>query len=273
MSSRGGINELNAKQSISTEAPVSTKIVKESLKSIILSGESDLDKFVSHHILYIYGFITGWNTKIFSLEILPIIYFLIWTIVLFGLQEFQFGLLFLISDILIVIYFLLLHSVISSWSRIKHWFIKRAKMRNGVSNMTLDDIKYLLIYTRKIFGAKSSIPVKDKIDFEPEVLRKYLTKNRRWQFGLNIAIILDLLIITGFGIFGFIQEINILHWLADWWYLIFAFLTPLVILIIGQVISKSKINSYINIISEENFDQVLKILNDFEVFGGKKANN
>ncbi|MGC9780148.1 MAG: hypothetical protein HZR80_12965 [Candidatus Heimdallarchaeota archaeon] len=271
MPSRGGINELNDKQSKSAKTPVSTKVVRESLKSIILSGESELDKFVSHRILYILGFLTGWNTRVFSLELIPIVYFFVWAIVLFGLREVQFGLLFLASNFVIVFYFLLLHTVISSWSKIKHWFIKKAKKRNGIANMTLEDIKYLLIYTRKIFGVKATIPAKVETEFDSNILRKYLKTNKKWQFALNITVIVELMIITAGGIYGFIQKIEILEWFVIWWYLIFVFIIPIVILIVGLVVSKVKINSYINIISDENFDEVLRVLNDFEVFGGKSA--
>ncbi len=273
MPSRGGINELNNKHSNSAKTPVSTKVVKESLKSIILSGENELDKFVSHRILYIFGFLTGWNTSVFSLELIPVVYFFIWAIVLFGLREVQFGLLFLVSDFVIVFYFLLLHTVISSWSKIKHWFIKKAKKRNGIANMTLEDIKYLLIYTRKIFGVKATIPAKVETKFDPKILRKSLNANKKWQFALNITVIVELMIITGGGVYGFIQKIDILEWFVIWWYLIFVFIIPIIILIVGLVVSKAKINSYINIISEENFDEVLRVLNDFEVFGGKPAKN
>ena len=63
--------------------------------------------------------------------------------------------------------------------------------------MTLEDIKYLLIYTRRVFGVKASIPARTETEFDPKVLHKYLRKNKSWQFGLNITIILDLMIITG----------------------------------------------------------------------------
>ncbi len=244
--------------------------MKESLKSIILSGESQLDKFVSHRVLYFLGFLTGWDTRIFSLELLPIGYFLIWSIVLFALNEIPFALVFLISGIIIFIYFILLHTVISSWDRIKHWLIRRAQKRGGVKNLTLDDIKYLLIYTRKVFGVKTEVTSKNDKPFHSENLRKMLLHHKNWQKVLTALVFFALIILTGLGIYGVIINANILDWLKDWWYFIPALFSIILVGIIGLVISKAKIRVIINNIPTDKFDEVLRILNDFEVFGGKK---
>lgn len=270
MSSRGGIVALTNEQSKSAKKPVFTEIVKESLKSIILSGESDLNGFVSHHILYLFGYLTGWNPRIFSLEILPICYFLIWTIVLFTLNEITFALLFLISGTLIFIYFILLHSVISSWDRIKHWFINRARKRGGIKNMTLEDIKYLLIFTRKVFGVKSTLDETKIKEYDPYRMRLLLLRNKRWQHTLTLLVILTVLAITGAGIYGVVINEDIINILSDWWYLFLISILPILVGIIGTIISKYKIRENINTIPQENFEDVLQILNEFEVFGGKK---
>jgi len=244
--------------------------VKESLKSIILSGESELDKFVSHRALYFLGFLTGWNARIFSVELLPIGYFLIWSIVLFALNEIQFALLFLISGLIIFIYFILLHTVISSWDRIKHWLIRRAQKRGGVKNMTLEDIKFLLIFTRKVFGVKAEVTAKSDKPFDSENLRKMLLRHKKWQKILTALVIFVLLSLTGLGVYGVVVETNILDWLKDWWYFIPAFFSIIFVGIIGLVISKTKIRHTVNTIPLDKFDEVLRILNDYEVFGGKK---
>ena len=271
MSSRGGIIALNGEQSQSAKIPVSTKVVKESLKSIILSGESDLEKFVSHRILYILGFVTGWNARIFSLEFLPLLYFLIWAIVMFGLRENEFGYMFLIADVIVLIYFLFLHSVISVWDRIKKWFINRARKQGGIENMTLVDIKYLLIYTRQVFGVKHEISEEATNDFDPIAFRKLLRSHKAWQYALNASVIFELIIITGLGVYAFILKAEILTWIIDWWYFIFIFLLPILIIIICLSITKSKIKKIINIIPDDKFEEILRVLNDFEVFGRKST--
>ncbi len=244
--------------------------MKESLKSIILSGESQLDKFVSHRVLYFLGFLTGWDPRIFSIELLPISYFLIWSIVLFALNEIYFALIFLISGFLIFIYFILLHTVISSWDRIRRWLIRKARKRGGVKNLTLEDIKFLLIYTRKVFGVKTEVASQNGKPFSEENLRKLLQHHKYWQKILTVLVIFVLFILTGLGIYGVVIEANILNWLKDWWYFIPALFSIILIGIIGLVISKSKIRATINNIPTDKFDEVLRILNDFEVFGGKK---
>jgi len=271
LSSRGGIIALNGEHSKSAKIPVSTKVVKESLKSIILSGESELEKFVSHRILYLLGFVTGWNARIFSLEFLPLLYFFIWALVMFGLRENQFGFMFLIADVIVLTYFLFLHSVISAWDRIKRWFINRARKQGGIKNMTLVDIKYLLIYTRKVFGVKHEISAETTNDFDPIAFRKLLRSHKAWQYALNTSVILELVIITGLGVYAFILKLEILDWISNWWYLIFVFLIPILLVVIGLSITKTKIKNIINVIPEEKFDEILRILNDFEVFGGKST--
>lgn len=244
--------------------------MKESLKSIILSGESQLDKFVSHRALYFLGFLTGWNPRIFSLELLPIGYFLIWSIVLFALNEIQFALIFLISGFIIFIYFILLHRAISSWDRIKHWFIRRAQKKGGVKNLTLEDIKFLLIFTRKVFGVKTEVTSQNSKPFDSDNLRKMLLRHRNWQKVLTALVIFVLITFTGLGIYGVIVKASILEWLVHWWYFIPVFFSIIFIGIIGTVISKAKIRNSVNNIPTDKFDEVLIILNDYEVFGGKK---
>ncbi|MBN1330654.1 MAG: hypothetical protein JXA54_14365 [Candidatus Heimdallarchaeota archaeon] len=273
MSSRGGIIALNnLEHNKSANIPVSAKVVKASLKSIILNGESDLEKFVTHRFLFYYGFLTGWNPQIFSLEIIPILYFLIWSIVLFAIRENNFAYLFLSVGIFLFFYFLLLHSVISSWDKIKRWFIKRARKSGGIQNMTLQDVKMLLIYTRKVFGVKATIDAKPRIEFSIDNLRKQLSVNRKWQTALNISIILELMLISAGGIYGFIIELDLLNWIINWWYIILIILIPLLILIIGLSVSKYLVREMINTIPAEQFDDVLKILNEFKVFGGPAKN-
>ncbi len=269
MSSRGGLTDLNGEHSKSAKIPVSTKVVKESLKSIILSGESDLEKFVSHRILYILGFITGWNVRVFSLELIPLLYFFIWAIVMFGLRVYHYGYMFLITDAIVLIYFLLLHSVFSAWDRIKKWFIKRARKQGGIENMTLVDIKFLLLFTRKVFGVKAEISEDVTNVFDPETFRQLLRKHKLWQYVLNFTIILELILITGLGVYAFILELDPLSWLINWWYFVFLFLLPVILVVIFLYIAKRKIRAIINIVPEEKFDEILRVLNEFEVFGGK----
>ncbi|MCK5183280.1 MAG: hypothetical protein KAQ95_03155 [Candidatus Heimdallarchaeota archaeon] len=271
MSSRGGIIALNGEQSQSAKIPVSTKVVKESLKWITLSGETDLEKYVSHRILYLFGFVTGWNARIFSLEFLPLLYFLIWAIVMFGLRENEFGYMFLIADVIVFIYFLFLHSVFSAWDRIKKWFIKRARKQGGIENMTLVDIKYLLIYTRQVFGVKHEISEEATNDYDSIAFRKLLRSHKAWQYALNASVIFELIIITGLGVYAFILKAEILTWIIDWWYFIFIFLLPILIIVICLSITKSKIKKIINIIPEDKFEEILRVLNDFEVFGRKST--
>lgn len=269
MSSRGGLKTLNDNQNKAAKIPVSTKVVKQSLKSIILSGESTLDKYISHRFLYLIGFINGWNPKVFSLEFLPIFYFLIWAIIMFALREFEFAYMFLISSAIILLYFIILHALISSWDKIKRWLIKRARKRGGVSNLTLEDVKFLLIYTRKIFGVKATVDENPSIEFNPDNLKDLLLKSKRWQFALNVSIIIELILLTSMGIYGFLINMNVMNILIDYWYYLFLFLVPIIIIIIGLIVSKQRIKYMINNISIEKIDEVLFILNEFQVYGGK----
>ncbi len=188
---------------------------------------------------------------------------------MFGLQENHFGYMFLIADVIILIYFLFLHSVISAWDRIKKWFINRARKQGGIENMTLVDIKYLLIYTRKVFGVKHEISEEATNDFDPIAFRKLLRKHKAWQFALNASVISELVIITGLGVYAFILNLEILSWILNWWYYIFVFLIPIILIVICLSITKNKIKKIINIIPEAKFEEILRILNDFEVFGVK----
>jgi len=190
---------------------------------------------------------------------------------MFGLQQNHFGYMFLIADAIILIYFLFLHSVISAWDRIKKWFIDRARKQGGIDKMTLDDIKYLLIYTRKVFGVKHEISVEATNDFDPIAFRKLLRSHKAWQFALNVSVILEIVIITGLGVYAFILKLEILSWLLNWWYFIFVFLIPILVIVICLSIMKIKIKNIINIIPEDKFDEILRILNDFEVFGAKSS--
>jgi hypothetical protein len=234
-----------------------------------LSGESALDKYISHRFLYLIGFINGWNPRVFSIEFLPILYFFLWAIIMFALRENEFAYMFLISATIVLIYFIILHAFISSWDRIKRWLIKRARKRGGVTNLTLDDVKYLLIYTRKIFGVEATINENPSIDFNPDDLRDLLTKNKKWQFALNISIIIELILLTGGGIIGFLLNMNMINILTDYWYYLFIFFIPIITIVIGLIISKQKIKEMINNISVEKIDEVLYILNEFQLYGGK----
>ncbi|MHA1212804.1 MAG: hypothetical protein ACTSSH_10115 [Candidatus Heimdallarchaeota archaeon] len=193
-------------------------------------------------------------------------------IVLFALQAIEFAIMFLVAGLVIFLYFLLLHTVISTWDRIKRWFIKRARKSGGVSKMTLQDVKMLLIYTRKIFGVKATLAVKSKKEFRLDDLRKQLRENKRWEYALNIVVIIELLLITGAGIYAFMIELNMLDWLTKWWYLTFVLIVPIFIVIIGLSATKARVKLIINTIPAEQFDQVLKVLNEFRVFGGKTSN-
>ncbi|MBD3191678.1 MAG: hypothetical protein GF308_13605 [Candidatus Heimdallarchaeota archaeon] len=247
--------------------PVYTKLVKESLKSIILSGESNLEKFVSHRILYFLGFITGWNEAIFSLEFLPLIYFLAWAIVLFSLNETVFAWIFLVLALILTLYFVLLHTVISAWDKIKLWFINRARERGGIQNMTLRDIKFLLIYTRRVFGVKADIQSVPQEDFNLDVLRQAMIRHRLWVKILNGCIIALLGLITSGVIYGVISKIELIPWLVTWGWIIIVLLFPLIIPIVGLLSSKHKIRELVNSIPEEQFDQVLQLINEFEILG------
>lgn len=205
------------------------------------------------------------------MEFLPLLYFLIWAIVMFGLRENHFGYMFLIVDVIVLFYFLFLHSVISAWDRIKKWFINRARKQGGIENMTLVDIKFLLIYTRKVFGVKHEISEETTNDFDPIAFRKLLKKHKAWQYALNVSVILELVIITGLGVYAFILKLDVLSWVINWWYLIFVFLIPILLVVICLSITKTKIKNIINVVSEEKFDEIVRILNDFEVFGGKST--
>ncbi len=271
MSSRGGLNALTVEGPKSAKKPAFTKVVKESLKSIILSGESQLGKYVSHRTLYFYGFLTGWNDRIFSLELVPIFYFLIWSIVLFALKETSYGLLYLFSGLIILIYFIFLHTLISTWDRIRHYFIRLARKQNGIDNMTLEDVRSLLNYTKKVFGVKSKITAEDAIVFNPDKLRKGLIANKRWRFSLNAVVILSLFLFTGAGIFGAVKGTDFLEWLGIWWYLVLIPLIPIIITSTGMILTKNEIRKLINHIPEDDFVGVLKILSEFEILGGTKS--
>jgi len=138
--------------------------------------------------------------------------------------------------------------------------------------MTLQDVKMLLIYTRKIFGVKATLAVKSKKEFRLDDLRKQLRENKRWEYALNIVVIIELLLITGAGIYAFMIELNMLDWLTKWWYLTFVLIVPIFIVIIGLSATKARVKLIINTIPAEQFDQVLKVLNEFRVFGGKTSN-
>jgi hypothetical protein len=243
-------------------------VVEQSLKKIILSGKSALDKYIDNRFLYFIGFISGWNPKIFSLEFIPLGYFVIWAIVMLILREYQFAFLFLGAFFVILTYFVILHAIISAWDKIKRWLIRRAQKRGGIANLTLADVKFLLIYTRKVFGVRATVPSLPKIDYDPNKLRKFLLANKRWRFVLNLTIIADLFIVTGGGIFLFIYEMDLLDWLINNWFYLFTLLIPIAIVIIGLAITRDKIRSLINSIPIEKFDEVLYILNEFKIYGG-----
>jgi hypothetical protein len=190
---------------------------------------------------------------------------------MFGLKQNHFGYMFLIADLIVLIYFLFLHSVISAWDRIKKWFINRARKQGGIDNMTLSDIKYLLIYTRKVFGVKHEILADTTKDFDPIVFRQLLKSHKAWQYALNSSVILELVILTGLGVYAFILELDVLSWVINWWYFVFIFLIPILIIVIFLFITKNKIKSNINNIPEEKFEEILRILNDFEIFGRKSS--
>jgi len=135
--------------------------------------------------------------------------------------------------------------------------------------MTLEDIKFLLIFTRKVFGVKSEVKIKNEKPFDKEGLRKLLLAHRKWQQALTGLVILVLIGLTGIGIYGFIVHANIIDWFVKWWYFIPIFFVILLIGIIGTAISKAKIRETVNSIPTDQFDNVLRLLNDFEVFGNK----
>ncbi len=190
---------------------------------------------------------------------------------MFGLRENQFAYMFLIADVIVFIYFLFLHCVFSAWDRLKKWFINRARKQGGIENMTLVDIKYLLIYTRQVFGVKHEISEEATKDFDPITFRSLLRKHKAWQYALNATVIFELIIITGLGVYAFILDLDVLSWIINWWYFIFVFLLPILIVVIGLSITKSKIKKIINIIPEDRFEEILRVLNDFEVFGRKST--
>lgn len=190
---------------------------------------------------------------------------------MFGLRENQFAYMFLIADVIVLIYFLFLHSVISAWDRIKKWFINRARKQGGIENMTLVDIKYLLIYTRQVFGVKHEISEEATTDFDPAAFRTLLRNHKAWQYTLNASVIFELIIITGLGVYAFILNLEVLSWIINWWYFIFVFLLPILIIVIFLSITKNKIKKIINIIPEDKFEEILRVLNDFEVFGRKST--
>ena len=70
--------------------------------------------------------------------------------------------------------------------------------------MTLEDIKYLLIYTRSVFGVKAEVPKTTEKEFDPDVLRALLLNHRRWFRILNVFIVADLVAFTGATLFGLI---------------------------------------------------------------------
>lgn len=236
-----------------------------------MGGESKLKKFVSHRVLYFLGFLTGWNDKIVSLELLPIAYFLIWTIILFSLGVPSYGWLFLVSGILLTTYFVILHTAINPWDKIKRWFICRARERGGIKEMTVRDIKYLLLYTRKVFGVKPTVqevkPGDKKVSATE--LRRLLITNRRWLYFLNGIFILEFLLVTFGGVMGYIYNLDLLAWLANWWFLIFIGLFPIIIAIIMISVYKRKIRILINQIPADDFEEILTILNEYEIFKEK----
>lgn len=177
---------------------------------------------------------------------------------------------FLIAGIIIVLYFILLHTLIDSWDRIRRWFIKRARKRGSIEKLTLEDIKYLLIYTRKVFKVKASTTADAKKKLDVEKLKSNLLKNKRWKFTLNIAIIIELALITTGGIIGYMLEIDILAWMLFNWYYIFILFIPIIVILIGTYNSRMKIKETINKIPAESFEKVLLILNEFKIFGGKE---
>ncbi|HUU76854.1 MAG TPA: hypothetical protein VMX55_00820 [candidate division Zixibacteria bacterium] len=136
--------------------------------------------------------------------------------------------------------------------------------------MTLEDIKYLLIFTRKVFGVKSTLDETKIKEYDPYRMRLLLLRNKRWQHTLTLLVILTVLAITGAGIYGVVINEDIINILSDWWYLFLISILPILVGIIGTIISKYKIRENINTIPQENFEDVLQILNEFEVFGGKK---
>ena len=138
--------------------------------------------------------------------------------------------------------------------------------------MTLEDVRSLLNYTKKIFGVKSKITAEDTIAFNPDKLRKGLIANRRWRFSLNVVVILSLFLFTGAGIFGAVNSINLITWLSDWWYLVLIPIIPIIVTSTGMIITKNEIRKLINHIPEDDFVGVLKILSEFEILGGTKPN-
>jgi hypothetical protein len=177
----------------------------------------------------------------------------------------------LITGFFVVLYFLILHTTISAWDKIKHWLIRRARKVGGIQKLTLQDLKYLLIYTRKVFGVQPFLAFPDDRDarIDLEKLRKLFKRNHHWQNALNFTILIGLLEITGFGVVGFINNIDIINWFLNWWFLLFIVIIPILLAIIGLIISRNRIRYMINTIPEDQFDAVLRILNEFEVFGGK----
>jgi len=188
---------------------------------------------------------------------------------MFGLKVNHYAYMFLVTDALVLIYFLLLHSVFSAWDRIKKWFIKRARKQGGIENMTLVDIKFLLLYTRKVFGVKSEISEEVTNDFDPEAFRHILRKHKSWQHALNFTVILELIIITGLGVYAFILELDPLSWLINWWYFVFIFFLPVILIVIFLYLAKRRIKVIINMVPEEKFEEILRVLNEFEIFGGR----
>lgn len=232
-----------------------------------MRGESNLDKFVSHRFLYLLGFITGWNETLLSLEFLPIGYFLVWAIVLFSLREAVFAWIFIVIAVLLTIYFILLHTVISAWDKIKLWFINRARKRGGIQNMTLEDIKFLLIYTRRVFGVRATLQARQEEEIDLDNLRQAMIQHRRWFKVLNGCVILLLGLITSGIIYGVLTKIELIPWLQTWGWAIIVLVFPLFIPIVGLINAKQKIRELVNSIPEEQFDQVLKIINEFEILG------
>ena len=136
--------------------------------------------------------------------------------------------------------------------------------------MTVEDIKYLLIYTRKVFGVKSSVEETGINEYDPIRMRLLLQRNKRWQHTLTILVILTALAITGAGIYGIIKNVDFIAVLSNWWYLFLISLIPILVCVIGTIICKNKIKEIINTIPAESFEDILQILNEFEVFGGKQ---
>ena len=90
---------------------------------------------------------------------------------------------------------------------------------------------------------------------------------------MNVVVILSLFLFTGAGIFGAVEDINLLNWLGDWWYLVLIPFIPIIITSTGMIVTKNEIRKLINHIPEDDFVGVLKILSEFEILGGTKEHS